>query len=141
MFADNEPRRRGDTEVNLLEGNENDITESIIGCAIDVHKALGPGLLETVYENALCIELAENGITFQRQVAVPLYYRGHLISEHRPDLVVAERVVVGVKCVEHVLPIHKAQVLTYLRVLNLHTGLVLNFKTEVMRQGIKRVRL
>jgi GxxExxY protein len=125
----------------LLEGNDNDITESIIGCAIEVHKRLGPGLLETVYENALCIELAENGIAFQRQVGVPLYYRGQLISEHRPDLVVAERVVVEVKCVERLLPIHKAQVLTYLRVLNLHTGLLLNFKTEVLRQGIKRVRL
>jgi GxxExxY protein len=125
----------------LLEGNDNDITESIIGCAIEVHKRLGPGLLETVYENALCIELAENGIAFQRQVGVPLYYRGQLISEHRPDVVVAERVVVEVKCVERLLPIHKAQVLTYLRVLNLHTGLLLNFKTEVLRQGIKRVRL
>lgn len=125
----------------MLEGNDNDITESIIGCAIEVHKRLGPGLLETVYENALCIELAENGIAFQRQVGVPLYYRGQLISEHRPDLVVAERVVVEVKCVERLLPIHKAQVLTYLRVLNLHTGLLLNFKTEVLRQGIKRVRL
>jgi GxxExxY protein len=125
----------------LLEGNDNDITESIIGCAIEVHKRLGPGLLETVYEHALCVELAENRIAFQRQLGVPLYYRGQLISEHRPDLVVAERVVVEVKCVERLLPIHKAQVLTYLRVLNLHTGLLLNFKTEVMRQGIKRVRL
>lgn len=125
----------------MLSGNDNDVTEAIIGCAIEVHNALGPGLLESVYESALCIEFAEQDVAYQRQVGVPLYYKGHLLSEHRPDLVVAERVVVEVKCVEHVLPIHKAQVLTYLRVLNLHTGLVLNFKTEVMRQGIKRVRL
>jgi GxxExxY protein len=94
-----------------------------------------------VYENALCIEFGEQGVAYQRQVGVPLYYKGHLLSEHRPDLVVAERVVVEVKCVEHVLPIHRAQVLTYLRVVKLHTGLLLNFKTEVMRQGVKRVAL
>jgi GxxExxY protein len=125
----------------LLLGNDNDVTEAIIGCAIEVHKALGPGLLESVYENALCIEFGEQGVAYQRQVGVPLYYKGHLLSEHRPDLVVAERVVVEVKCVEHVLPIHRAQVLTYLRVLKLHTGLLLNFKTEVMRHGVKRVAL
>ena len=72
---------------------------------------------------------------------MPLYYKGHLLSEHRPDLVVEDRVVVEVKCIDHVLPIHKAQVLTYLRVLGIRTGLLLNFKTEVMRHGVKRVRL
>jgi GxxExxY protein len=124
-----------------LEGNDNEVTEAIIGCAIDVHKQLGPGLLESVYENALCIEFVERQIAFHRQRGVPLHYKGHLVSEHRPDLVVENRVIVEVKCVERVLPIHRAQVLTYLRVMNLETGLILNFKTEVMYQGVKRVRL
>jgi GxxExxY protein len=125
----------------VLEGNDNQLTETIIGCAIEVHRGLGPGLLESVYESALCIELAEHNIRFRRQHGVPLYYKGHLLSEHRPDLVVEDRVVVEVKCIDHVLPIHKAQVLTYLRVLRIRTGLLLNFKTEVMRHGVKRVRL
>ena len=125
----------------MLYGPDNELTEGIIGCAIEVHRVLGPGLLESVYENALCIEMSERAIPFQRQRGYPLHYKGHLLSEHRPDLVAWERVVVEVKCVEHLIPIHRAQMLTYLRVLKLETGLLLNFKTEVMRSGIKRVRL
>jgi len=125
----------------LLVGDDNELTEAIIGAAIEVHRELGPGLLESIYESALCIELSERDIPFQRQPRVPLFYKGHLLSEHRPDLVVADRVVVEVKCVEHLHPIHRAQVLTYLRVMKLETGLILNFKTEVMKHGIKRVRL
>src|SRR4030095_509361 len=125
----------------MLYGQDNELTEAIIGCAIEVHRVLGPGLLESVYENALCVEMTERAIPFQRQKGFPLHYKGHLLSEHRPDLVVSERVVVEVKCVEHLIPIHRAQMLTYLRVLKLETGLLLNFKTEVMKSGIKRVRL
>jgi len=123
----------------LLYGADNELTEEIIGCAIEVHKELGPGLLESVYESALCVELEESGLTFRRQHGVPLYYKGRLISEHRPDLVVADRVVVEVKCVQHLEPIHTAQVITYLRVLKLRVGLLLNFKTAVMKHGIRRV--
>jgi GxxExxY protein len=125
----------------MLYGPDNELTEAIIGCAIEVHRVLGPGLLESVYENALSIEMSERAIPFQRQRGYPLHYKGHLLSEHRPDLVVFERVIVEVKCVEQLIPIHRAQMLTYLRVLKLETGLLLNFKTEVMRSGIKRVRL
>ena len=125
----------------MLYGQDNELTEAIIGCAIEVHRVLGPGLLESVYENALCIEMTERAIPFQRQKGFALHYKGHLLSEHRPDLVVSERVVVEVKCVEHLIPIHRAQMLTYLRVLKLETGLLMNFKTEVMKSGIKRVRL
>lgn len=123
----------------MLYGADNELTEEIIGCAIEVHKELGPGLLESVYESALCVELEESGLTFRRQHGVPLYYKGRLISEHRPDLVVADRVVVEVKCVQHLEPIHTAQVITYLRVLKLRVGLLLNFKTAVMKHGIRRV--
>jgi len=93
----------------LLLGNEIAITDEIIGCAIEVHKQLGPGLLEFVYESAMCIELAAAGISFTRQVGFPLYYKGTLISEHRPDLVVANRVIVEIKSVERFDPIHTAQ--------------------------------
>jgi len=125
----------------LLLGNEIAITDEIIGCAIEVHKQLGPGLLEFVYESAMCIELAAAGISFTRQVGIPLYYKDTLISEHRPDLVVANRVIVEIKSVERFDPIHTAQMLTYLRVAGLKTGLVLNFNSALLKQGVRRVLL
>jgi len=125
----------------LLLGNEIAITDEIIGCAIEVHKQLGPGLLESVYESAMCIELAAAGISFTRQVGIPLYYKDTLISEHRPDLVVANRVIVEIKSVERFDPIHTAQMLTYLRVAGLKTGLVLNFNSALLKQGVRRVLL
>ena len=76
------------------------LTHQIIGCAIEVHRHLGPGLLEATYEKALCIELAEGGLAYTRQVPVPVLYKGHLIGEHRPDLVVCDRVLVEIKSVE-----------------------------------------
>jgi GxxExxY protein len=98
-------------------------------------------LLESVYETALCIELKTAAIQFKQQVGIPLYYKGELISEHRPDLVVADRVVVEIKSIARFDPIHTAVMLTYLRVAQLHLGLLLNFNTPHMRQGIKRVML
>jgi len=98
----------GDDETHLL-------TDRIIGCAIEVHRELGPGLLESVYEKALCTELVAAGLDFKRQVGVPLYYKGELLSEHRPDLIVGDRVVVEVKSIDRFNPVHTAQVLTYLR--------------------------
>ena len=108
-----------------MDGNT-ELTERIIGCALEVHRRLGPGLLENVYESALCIELKFNRLAFTRQVGMPLYYRGELIAEHRPDLVVEGQVIVEVKSVERLAPIHWAQVLTYLRATGLHVGLLLN---------------
>jgi GxxExxY protein len=125
----------------LLLGNEIGITDGIIGCAIEVHKQLGSGLLESVYESAMCIELSSAGLNFSRQVGLPLYYKGSLISEHRPDLVVANRVIVEIKSVERLDPIHTAQMLTYLRVTGLKTGLVLNFNSALSKQGVRRVLL
>lgn len=116
-------------------------SERIIGCAIEVHKRLGPGLLESVYESALCIEFKEQGLAFKRQVGIPLYYRGELISEHRPDLIVNDEVIVEIKSVEQLAPIHMAQMLTYLRVAALHVGLILNFNSETMKKGTRRVVL
>jgi len=113
-------------------------TEGIIYCAIEVHKHLGPGLLESVYESALCVEFKANSLPFKRQVGIPLYYKGELISEHRPDLIVDDKVIVEVKALA---PIHMAQLLTYLRVTSLHVGLILNFNSPTMKQGTRRVVL
>lgn len=117
------------------------ITERIIGCAIEVHRCLGPGLLESVYESALCVELKMNSLPFKRQIGIPLYYKGERISEHRPDLIVYDRVIVEVKSVEGIAPIHVAQMLTYLKVTSIEIGLILNFNGPTMKQGTRRVVL
>jgi GxxExxY protein len=115
------------------------LTDRIIGCAISVHKTLGPGLMEATYEEALCLELTDEGLPFTRQIGVPIFYRGHLIGEYRPDLVVDGRVVVEIKSVERLIGVHQAQVLAYMRVLNVPVGLLVNFNGEVLRTGIKRL--
>jgi GxxExxY protein len=125
----------------MLVGDDRRLTGRIIGCAIEVHKSLGPGLPETAYESALCIELRSAAIPFVRQIGIPLYYKEELISEYRPDLIVDGRVIVEVKSIERLAPVHTSQMLTYLRVSQLKTGLLLNFNMAQMRQGIHRVVL
>ena len=114
------------------------LTEQIIGCAIEVHRHLGAGLLEKAYTLAMCVELAMQGIRFERERLVPLTYKGVSVGEYRPDLIVDGRVVVEVKSVLHLEPVFTAQMLTYLRITNIHTGLILNFNRPVLREGIKR---
>jgi GxxExxY protein len=114
------------------------LTHRIIGCAIEVHRHLGPGLLEGTYEKALCIELGEANLSYTRQLPVPVLYKGHVIGEHRPDLVVCERVLVEVKSVEALHAVHQAQTLAYMRVLRLPVGLLMNFNGEVLRTSIRR---
>ena len=116
-----------------------DLTEQIIGCAIEVHRHLGPGLLESVYESALCIELRAAGLPFAQQVGIPLFYKGELIAEHRPDLIIRNEVVVEIKSVERFNPVFLAQMLTYLRITGLQVGLILNFNRAVMKDGVRRV--
>ena len=120
---------------------ETELTRRIIGCGLEVHRRLGPGLLENVYESALCIEMRAQGLSYERQVGIPLYYRGELISEHRPDLIVEKEVIVEVKSVERFSPLHWAQVLTYLRVSGLRVGLLLNFNSPTLRAGTRRIVL
>lgn len=123
---------------------EKELTDKIIGAAIEVHRHLGPGLLdlEATYEDCLCCELELNGITFERQKPLPLTYKGrHISSKYRMDLVVAGKVVVELKCVEAIAPVHEAQLLTYLRLSKLRVGLILNFYVPVMRCGIRRLVL
>ena len=124
----------------MLDGNTQ-LTEKIIGCAIEVHRELGPGLPEMVCETALCIELESRAIPFKRQMGVPIYYKGQLISEHRPDLIVADEIIIEVKSIERIAPVHIAQVQTYLRITSLKVGLILNFNSATMRAGVRRVVL
>ena len=99
---------------------------------------LGPGLLEATYEEALCIELTDARLCYTRQIRVPVLYKGRIIGEHRPDLVVADRMLVEIKSVEGLHPVHRAQTLAYMRVLRLPVGLLMNFNSEVLRTSIKR---
>lgn len=119
---------------------ENKITEKIIGAAIEVHKALGPGLLESAYEECLCYEVAQQGFSFQRQVALPVVYKGiKLDCGYRMDMVVEDLVIVELKTVEKMLPIHEAQLLTYLKLYRSSLGLLINFNVPALKDGIKRI--
>src|SRR5688572_17904324 len=117
------------------------LTERIIGCGMTVHRILGPGLVESTYEAAFCIELAEAHLSFTRQVHVPIYYKGEIIGEYRPDLIVDDKVVVEIKSVEKLIGLHQAQLLAYMRILGKSTRLLLNFNGEVLRTGIKRLAI
>ena len=117
------------------------LTERIIGCAINVHRDLGAGLLERPYEIALCVELAHEGIPFDKERTIPLVYRGVNVGDFRPDLIVDNAVVVDVKSVVDFEPVFAAQMLTYLRLTGLKRGLILNFNRPVLKAGIKRVSL
>jgi GxxExxY protein len=116
-------------------------TYQVIGLAMTVHRILGPGLTEPTYEEALCIELEEAGLSFSRQSRVPVAYKGRTIAEYRPDLVIESRLVVEVKSVERLIGLHDAQLVAYMHVLEISTGLLLNFNCEVLRNGIKRLVL
>ena len=121
---------------------ENSISGGIIGAAIEVHKILGPGLLESAYQECLARELTIRGINFEREKILPLEYKGaSLESGFRVDFLVEKKVLVELKAVDKVLPIHQAQVLTYLKLLNLKLGILLNFNVPLMREGIKRLAL
>ena len=114
------------------------LTERIIGCAIEVHRELGPGLLEATYEAALCVELEAQGLKFARQVVLPVIYKGHTIGEYRLDLIVEDAVVVEIKSVERYDPVFEAQVLTYMRVSRKRVGLLINFNSRLLSTGVKR---
>jgi GxxExxY protein len=125
------PRRRGAEDV---------ITEKIIGAAIEVHRITGPGLLESVYEECLCYELSQARLTFRRQVDLPVVYKGiKLDCGFRMDVVVEDSIVLELKTVEHLLPVHSAQLLTYLKLSGKKVGLLMNFNEPVLRRGLKRL--
>jgi GxxExxY protein len=118
---------------------EKALTDRIIGAAIEVHKALGPGLLESVYEVCLCRELGLRGLRFEKQIDIPAEYKGvKLDCAYRLDLLVEGKVIVEVKSVETLLPIHEAQLLTYLRLAGKRVGLLINSNVPVLKKGIIR---
>ena len=117
---------------------ENAITERIIKCAIAVHRELGPGLLEGVYDEALNIECQLDGLDVLRQFKVSVLYRGNQIGEYKPDMLVNNLVIVEIKSVERFDPVFEAQILTYLRITQKRVGLLINFNSRLVKDGIKR---
>lgn len=117
-----------------------ELSEKTIGAFIQVHRHLGPGLLESAYERCVCHELSLRGISFERQLSVPVTYKGvRLDCGYRVDLVVADSLIVEIKAVECLLPIHQAQVLTYLKLTGLDTALLVNFNVPVVKDGLRRL--
>lgn len=132
-----ETQSNGATDKVYLD---TDVTNRIIGCAIEVHKALGPGLLESVYESCLAFELTKAGFKVDRQRGLAVTYKGLTFDEgFRIDLLVEDKVIVELKCVEKVLPIHEAQLYTYLKLSGKKTGLLINFFSKVLKDGLKRI--
>jgi GxxExxY protein len=127
----------------MVSAQENDLlTEKIIGVAIEVHRQLGPGLLESAYEECLCFELGHAGIGFKRQVPLPVIYKSvRLDCGYRLDVVVENKVILELKTVERVMPVHEAQMLTYLKLSGLRTGLLLNFNSAMLKDGLRRMVL
>ena len=122
---------------------DNDVlTEKVIGLAIEVHRQLGPGLLESAYEECLCLELKEAGFAFRRQVPLPVTYKSvRLDCGYRIDIVINGQLIVELKTVERLMPIHDAQLLTYMKLSGIRTGLLLNFNSAVLKDGIRRLML
>jgi GxxExxY protein len=119
---------------------DTELTHEIIGAAIEVHKNLGPGLLESTYEECLCHELSQRGIPFERQKPVPVVYKGvKLDCGYRLDLLVADRVILELKSVEALAPIHDSIMITYLKLSEYRIGLLMNFNAQILKEGIKRL--
>lgn len=127
------------TRHQALPDSLNKLTGRVIGCAIEVHRQLGPGLLESVYDRALGVELAHQGLQFVRQVATPLVYRGTVVGDFRLDFLVESSLVVEVKSVQQMDEVFVSQVLTYLKATDRRLGLILNFHQPTLISGIRRV--
>jgi GxxExxY protein len=125
----------GDTESRSKLLHE-ELTERVIGSAIEVHRSLGPGLLESAYEECLCHEFHLRHIAFSRQVSLPVDYKGiKLDCGYRLDLIVEDALILEIKCLEHILPVHEAQLLTYLKMTGKRVGLILNFNVSILARG------
>src|SRR5271166_951224 len=132
-----EVRKRAGLDVPSYP--EQALTREIIAAAMDVHRTLGPGLVESAYQACLCHELKLRGLDFTQQIDLPLTYKGvRLDCGYRIDLIVSNRVVVELKSVQDILPVHEAQLLTYMRLTKMHVGLLINFNVAVLKNGIKR---
>jgi GxxExxY protein len=120
--------------------HENEISSKILECSIKVHRTLGPGLLESVYEEAHCLELHRKGMHFERQVGIPVIYENVKMElGFRADIIVEDKVIIELKSVEAVAPVHKKQLLTYLKVTGKKLGLLINFNEALLKDGINRI--
>jgi GxxExxY protein len=135
------PRRQERQEKMLIEPDKkvDELARAVIGAAIEVHRQLGPGFLESVYEEALCVELATGEIAFERQKEISVIYKGLQIGRQRIDLLVGQALIVELKTVEELAEIHKTQMISYLKATNLLLGLLINFNVPVLKNGIQRV--
>ncbi len=135
QFLTTEAQSHRESDLNILSG-------LIVDCAFRVHKNLGPGLLESIYEEAFCYELKKQGIGHlrQKEISVP-YDGGFLDTKFRLDLIVDNKIIVELKCVDKLLPVHDAQILTYLKITKLNLGLLFNFNTPLIKDGIRRIIL
>ena len=127
-------RSHGDTEMSEI----NTITERIIGFAIEVHRVLGPGLLEPSYEAAMRIEFDAAGMKYEHQARLPAYYKGRLLGEYRIDFIIEDLVIVEIKSVERMNPVFDAQLITYLRASHKRVGLLINFNSRLVKDGVTR---
>jgi GxxExxY protein len=128
------PRRLGGTELEQI----NAVTSRIIGAAIEVHRILGPGLLESMYDAALCIELSDRRLKYACQVRIPAFYKGRSLGNYFVDFIVEDLVVVELKSVANLLPVYEAQLLTYMRLAAKRAGLPMNFNSRLLKDGIQR---
>jgi GxxExxY protein len=128
------------SQESTLRQKADELSREIIGAAIEVHKRLGPGLLESAYEECLCCELSLRGIEFKRQLPLPVIYKGQKLDcGYRLDMLVEDLVIIEVKAIEEICPIHEAQLLTYLRLRNSWLGLIINFNVLLLKDGIRRL--
>jgi GxxExxY protein len=124
----------------MNQTNRDPLTHEIIGAALEVHRELGPGILESAYQECLCFELVSRRLSVQRQIVLPVVYKSiKLDIGYRPDLIVENQVIVELKCIEKLIAIHDAQLLTYLRLSGLQRGLLINFQSQPLMKGIKRI--
>lgn len=136
----------GDTEVTevrtRLDATTSPLTDKVIGLAIEVHKVLGPGLLESAYQECLCHELSVNGLAYERQVPLPINYKDvRLDCGYRVDIIVERTLLLELKAIETLLPVHKAQLLTYMRLAGIKVGFLMNFNVPVLKNGLVRMVL
>jgi GxxExxY protein len=140
--SDSSPNEPKSITTEAQRAQRDPLTAEIIGAAIEVHRELGPGLLESAYRECLCWELQHRGLAVERELALPLVYKGvHVDAGYRLDLIVNGRILLELKAVERLAPLHTAQTITYLRLSGLRVGLLMNFNAEVLRDGIVRIVL
>jgi GxxExxY protein len=141
MKRDSESVEEGHVRNRKVDEELNELSSAVIGAAIEVHRMLGPGFAESVYEEALCIELTERGIPFVRQPIIQVNYKGRVVGEGRLDLLVGSILVVELKAVDTLAPIHVSQTLSYLKATGHSVGLLINFNVPRLMQGVKRLIL